>query len=149
MTPEELVLSDLSGAGAAEVARSYPPDWIRLLDYDVLSDHAEVADAFFQRLLPAMPPGAALDAMSQVGGHYILALSHLDARATAARLARDTIERSLNEVAEELIDGWVWADGPDAGMSKASADQWKTVAEQLRGIHLTIEPPAETDADTV
>lgn len=114
---------------------------------DRVSDNAKEVDAFSQLLIPALSPAAAFQAPRQLGGHYVVAMSHLDARSTAAGLIRDTVERLLAEVAEELSDGWVWADGPGAGISKASADQWKTVAEQLRGLHLTIEPPAETGAD--
>ncbi|MDO5682521.1 MAG: hypothetical protein Q4G46_06815 [Propionibacteriaceae bacterium] len=141
MEPTDVVLSDLPVAELIAAIRALPDCWVENLDYDFVDQHAEQVDAFFRRVIPQLPPGEAFEMAEQCQGHYVLGLSHLDARNVAADLLIGSTRRLLDSVADALADTEFLADGPDAGVSAATVQRLFAAADTLRRIDLTIEPP--------
>ena len=105
------------------------------LDYAFLDDHAESGSAFFQAWLPRLEPFERMQAASWASSEYLLSMVHLEhAYGIGARLQLEAMTAAAGALAESLEGFEVFADGPDAEISKSVAARLELLAQTVRGV---------------
>ena len=135
---------DITTASFLTAGRT-PASVFEEIDYQAMFDDAEPHMEFYRAYYDAAGVLERVDIADWILRHSTTALAYLDIEAEVAHLLTRAVSESIHYLADKLNNTVEADDGPDAGLTRAQAEHYQSIAETLRGIEVLIAAKTRSD----